>query len=958
MATTNDPRAEIENLFTEIDQTDWGPQERALVEQAVALSRQAGDEDLEYRAMMKLVDSTRQTDDTDGMMSAYAWCLAKHDSDPVRFPAVIDRSDLFDCLTWLTGSLVNSPVFSLAQSQALLDDMAARFQRENIGPCGVATARFWRAWKVGAIEEAKRWRDELLITPQDGYGLGEVTQLGVLARFAAEIGEEETAIKLADQITQEGLSSYEEPENALAATLVAKLRAGRLEDARDSHMRSYRLSRNDPHLIFVVADNLTFCAITGNEARGLAMVERHLPWLNHDPLNQLRHFDLLGAVAAVLESVNRAGYGDQLVRGADSPSLEKFFGPHDGPWTAAELAPAAWAAAGNLAQAFDTRNGNSYMSGRLAGIKALLDEHYDLPVVTEVFLPPANTSFRPNEAEDWLALTDVFQYANMPQEAIDAAGHVLADGDAGQRGLALEAIISAHIALGNAYAQSGDAAAAAEHIADAERLFPQRLQALRDSGNSAQADLEERLGLVILGLQTPQTMQLLEAEYARLQATPGPQLSDVEITLADALARQPEIDDPRITALLGAAVGHAVGAPRSQAAALQWLAVDQVQKGDLDGAYATAEEALAMDISDGYRANGLLYRARLLGDLGRYDEGVADADAATKIYAAYRAGRPIISSTMLAAALLRDDGRHEEELTRLRYALREAEQLELATTGIRYGLGKALLAAGHPQEAAETLWQVLKDEEAAGADPADRAETCQALGEAFEAAENYGNSVSMYGQAADLLVEADNPLDAANLLRRQGNILRAFEEYDDALTALSRAWDLVQGQAAPGLEVSVLEAWAFAKAGAGDASALADMDRAVAIVQADPNGPYTWKIADLTDSKGRVLMDLERWDEAVAAFLQAADGYAAAGETDDAARAEHFAAQALAGPLERPAEAVPIWQQALTHADVALADDKDVAELRDSIILKLAEALDKLGRNTDAANLRALLSKN
>jgi len=59
-----------------------------------------------------------------------------------------------------------------------------------------------------------------------------------------------------------------------------------------------------------------------------------------------------------------------------------------------------------------------------------------------------------------------------------------------------------------------------------------------------------------------------------------------------------------------------------------------------------------------------------------------------------------------------------------------------------------------------------------------------------------------------------------------------------------------------------------------------------------------------------------------------------------------YSVRAAPERLERPAEAVPIWQQDMTHADVALADGKDVAELRDSIILKLAETLDKLGRNT------------
>ena len=83
--------AEITRLFDEIDSTPFGPQERALVDQAIALAVESGDEVVEYHARMRLTASAKQTGDTDTMLSSFAWCLAKHDSDPTRFPADIDN---------------------------------------------------------------------------------------------------------------------------------------------------------------------------------------------------------------------------------------------------------------------------------------------------------------------------------------------------------------------------------------------------------------------------------------------------------------------------------------------------------------------------------------------------------------------------------------------------------------------------------------------------------------------------------------------------------------------------------------------------------------------------------------------------------------------------------------------------------------------------------------------------
>ncbi|MDR1237865.1 MAG: hypothetical protein LBK28_06470, partial [Propionibacteriaceae bacterium] len=298
-------KAEIIDLFQQIDQMYWSPQERRLIDKAVELSREIGDEELEYQARMRLTASAAQLGDTDSMLTSFAWCLAKYDSDPVRFAVDLENNaaDLLWHFKWMVGALDRNSMFALAQNEAMLDDMEEHYRRAGLGLSGVITARFAHSWRTGQLERAKELRSLLNSTPRDSHSHCDACGRSQLAEFAFELGEEEETLRLVDEIVEGGYSCGEEPEGALAATLLAKLRAGRLEDARADHSRSYRLARTNPDRIGIVADNIAFCAITNNEARGLAMVERHIGWLAHDPLDEGGHFRLLLAIGSVLEAV-------------------------------------------------------------------------------------------------------------------------------------------------------------------------------------------------------------------------------------------------------------------------------------------------------------------------------------------------------------------------------------------------------------------------------------------------------------------------------------------------------------------------------------------------------------------------------------------------------------------------------------------------------------------------------
>ncbi|HZU94947.1 MAG TPA: hypothetical protein VFF85_15065, partial [Microbacterium sp.] len=303
------PKKRFQQLIEEIDRTPWGPAEQALVTEAVALAVELGDEQLEYQARMRQTASANMGGATDVMLNSFAWCLAHHDADPQRFPADLDNggADLMWQFKWMASALRSSPAFSGEQISAVLDDMESHYRAAGLGLSGVLTARFEDAWDAGRIDDAETLRVQLEATPRDEHSHCDACGRSQFAGFFADTDRDADAIRLVEEMIEGGFSCGEEPEHALSRVLLPYLRAGRLEEAKSAHLRSYRLAKDNPDNLRIVANNIVFTALTGNEARALALIERHISWLAHDGLNVDAHFAALSAFAVALDRVTAAG---------------------------------------------------------------------------------------------------------------------------------------------------------------------------------------------------------------------------------------------------------------------------------------------------------------------------------------------------------------------------------------------------------------------------------------------------------------------------------------------------------------------------------------------------------------------------------------------------------------------------------------------------------------------------
>ncbi|KQQ49681.1 hypothetical protein [Plantibacter sp. Leaf314] len=957
VSTDLDPDASVDDLLAEADTLPCGPAERALLDEALRRADAAGDEEAAYATRMRLTQSAHMTGDTDTMFSSFGWCVGKHDADPQRFPITVDGCDLLFQYKWMAGRLSTNPTFSLAQIEAMHQDMQARYAAAGATMSGVVQSQFHIATVTGRLDEAATLLERRSSIEDDRYSHCEACVRNEDAWFHQLRGHDEEAIRIYDEMFENRMSCGEEPETSEAQALLPYLRAGRLDDAKAAHQRSYRVARSNADGFGIIADHLIFCAVTGNEARGLAMLERHLPTLVNDPINLSGHTDGLTAVGVLLDAVTRAGHGGLPVRGADAPELARYLGVapadatdgaprDDADWTVAAIAERAWASAERLARAFDERNGNDFRTARLEAARALATEHWDLPLSVEGFAAPVVEPEPAASAAEWRERTSALLQSADTTGAIVAAEQGLAlladesDPDENLRAGLFGVITQAAVIEGD----EGRAGTA----------WTDRGIALRAAGRNAVAELEGRFGPALLGTATEDrlTALLAELDEARLvPVDPDRLIHTLVITARHAfeLAGQQTEQEAaeRFMGIADRLAGEAVlaaavddpgeaGPPARLLHAHLFAVTGRIQE---------AEELLDPLLEPGQRASvrlpALTLRTRMLGGAGAFAEGVALADELVGLQTTLGNRLGIIQACTLSAALLSDADRDREAAARMQLAITHARRAEVEDVdSLTLQLARYLQFAGDAATALEHYDEVYQARREQAA-PGELADLLANMGEAARMIGEHGMAYGVWRAALDDAAAVGNDQVVIRTGFGLSTLLLQFED-DDAVEVVDQALAAARRLEDPQLLVQALQRAASARAAFGDDTGLPWFEEARGLATAHE---AAWLVADITDSEARALGALGRADDATATARRAAAGFVAAGDENGAAVAEVFGARSRAA-VDDHLGAVELFRSARGRLPAGSPDWTTVTA-------ELADAHERLEQHTDAALLRA-----
>ncbi|GLW45433.1 hypothetical protein Stsp02_10950 [Streptomyces sp. NBRC 14336] len=344
MPTAPQTTDELYEALRENDRRPYGRTRTLTAEELVDAAEQFGEHEPLIHALLELQEAYTYGSEPRKSPVVFARLLNLFDEQPDVFDGRL-RHMLFWRFKWVANALRQLPEIPLASLRQWQTEMRDRYEKAGLGlqpyygqayqlaaHVGEDTALAYELW-------AGRTRTELSDC--------EACEICERALYHLAAGDDERALRIWEPVLSGKESCQEEPARSVSYALLPLLRTGRTDQARELHLAGYRGCRRNPSMAPEVGRHLEFCALTGNEARGLELLaeNRNLFAEVDSPLDQL-HF--LTGVEVLLRRVEQLGHGDLPAAGYAGRT-----------WTVATLRAEIQGRADDLAARFDARNGTS-----------------------------------------------------------------------------------------------------------------------------------------------------------------------------------------------------------------------------------------------------------------------------------------------------------------------------------------------------------------------------------------------------------------------------------------------------------------------------------------------------------------------------------------------------------------------------------------------------------------------
>ena len=345
---TRDWREQVEELLERAGRLGHGETKVMTLEEAVRLADTHSELELAFEIRNELIDAATFGGFPDKALVAFAWCRAQAKKNPERFESEL----LLWKQKWVVGRLDDFPHISLKQIRDALDDMEQEYARVDAGKRAVFKLRYQTARDMGDEPEAQRYWNAWVAAPRDYLTDCRACDLDDEIDHHIDLGEYAKGLQKARPILEGRSSCAEIPHLTYGSVLYPLLKLGRLEEARDCHLRGYPMISRNRDFLACVGEHMQFLALTDNLSRGLTLFEDHLGWaLDHASWRD--RFTFHTAAQLLLSRLLAAG------RDTVSLRLPRAFALHhvQGSYATRELHGWVEGQAREIAERFDKRNG-------------------------------------------------------------------------------------------------------------------------------------------------------------------------------------------------------------------------------------------------------------------------------------------------------------------------------------------------------------------------------------------------------------------------------------------------------------------------------------------------------------------------------------------------------------------------------------------------------------------------
>ncbi|MFG2358007.1 tetratricopeptide repeat protein [Streptomyces sp. NPDC048521] len=428
----------LRRAMAENSEQPEGPARNARAEQLLAEAEKLDIPLAVIEALGHQLKVYNYSSEKDKMFVPFARLLRMWDERPEDFDDYETHS-LHWVFKWMSVGMLDQPHIPLASIEKWLGEMEHRYRLAGHSERAVRSAEFSVAAHIGDLARAERAYAAWLAADRDRMADCHACELHGQGTWQVRRGRDADALALWEPVLAGEYSCAHEPHTVLASSLTPLLRLGRVEEARANHLRGFRLVRPMESMRGAYADHVEFCALTGNEARGLELLAERPAYFT-DTGHPRSRLDFMAVVTLLMDRLTGLGLGERRVPG-----------PAGRTWTARELAAHARAEAMELAERFDRRNGTSYVGDRVRARMAQrpLVERLALGVRTvrpgpaPVAAPPApqvpaepdlaallaearrlSDTLRPHALEAWAAVAQAARDADLePRDRAEIADH-------------------------------------------------------------------------------------------------------------------------------------------------------------------------------------------------------------------------------------------------------------------------------------------------------------------------------------------------------------------------------------------------------------------------------------------------------------------------------------------------------------------------------------------------------
>ncbi|MFC4335367.1 hypothetical protein [Salininema proteolyticum] len=347
---------EIWSMILSVDDRPDGVEKVALLEEAAQAAESLGDERLVNYCLVDLVSAHRNWTGTTEMVPHFARLCERFEERRETFDDYSSHRFLWS-YRWIVQAMTDDPDYSLDLVEAVLMEMRTAYLQEGYSDHAGWFEDMRLAYAIGDWD--RMWKSFRASEDCDPDSMSDCN--ACRASFLADVlwdtdasmedvlGFLNAALEVEDQCRRQ-------PHETWTTAMFAHARLGDPAMARESHLRGFTMARGRVDLLDLIVEHLQFCAVSGNEARAVAILEEHAEELYGD-----------------FNPAMRLGFAEVLVilcrRFLDlgQPELP-LPGPDGNEFSAAELAEWAESERVALAAEFDARNGNGHVGESSAGV--------------------------------------------------------------------------------------------------------------------------------------------------------------------------------------------------------------------------------------------------------------------------------------------------------------------------------------------------------------------------------------------------------------------------------------------------------------------------------------------------------------------------------------------------------------------------------------------------------------